>query len=237
MFAVFKREFKSFFQGVVGYVVMAVFLIIAGAGFFLYNVYSGSASIATMLGQLQLWAMLVIPLLTMKLFSDERRLKTDQLLLTSPVSLWGITIGKFLATCAFFFIMMAITFVYVAIIDIFGTPAYNEVFTGYLGFFLLACALISMGVFASTITENQIVAAIVTLLMILFVNLAGSLAAMVSDMPILYYLFKMVDVYGRFYNFSYSIISLSDVIYMLSYTGVFLYLTVYNIEKRRWSEG
>lgn len=239
MFAIFKREVKAFFQSAIGYVFMGIFLLIAGIFFALYNVFSASANVGTLLYNLQFLFMIVVPILTMKLFSDERRTKTDQLLLTSPVSLWSIVLGKLFAACMVFLATLAVTCIYVIIIDVFGTPAYGEVITGYFGFFLLGCALISVGMFMSSLTESQVTAAILGFGAMIALNFAGTLAAYanVEFLPFLDDIISAFDIYSRFYNFSYGVISLADVVYMLSFTGVFTFLTVRTIEKRRWSEG
>lgn len=239
MLAIFKREFRAYMQSAIGYVFMGIFLLISGIFFSIYNILSISADIGAMLANLQFVFMLLVPILTMKLISDERRLKTDQLLLTSPVSLWSIVLGKFFAACAVFLLTLVITFSYVIILDIFGTPAYNEVVAGYFGFLLLGCALISVGVFTSAVTENQVTSAVLSFGILLFLNFAGSIASMFSNgvFSFLSYIISALDPFSRYTNFSNGIISVSDVVYLLSFAGVFLFLAQRAIEKRRWSEG
>lgn len=238
MFAVFKREVKAYLQSTIGFVFMGIFLLISGIFFVISNLFSMSASMGTLLGNLQFLFMIVVPILTMKLFSDERRTKTDQLLLTSPVSIWSIVLGKIFAACFVFFITLAITFVYVIIIDIFGAPAYGEVFAGYFGFFLLGCGLIAVGAFLSALTESQVTAAVLGFGAMIFVYFAGTIAyyVAVDFLPFLDDIVSAVDIYGRFYNFAYGVVALSDVFYMLSFFGVFAFLTVRAIERRRWGD-
>ncbi len=239
MLAIFKREFKAYMQSAIGYVFMGVFLLISGIFFSLYNILSVSADIGAMLGNLEFIFMILVPILTMKLLSDERRSKTDQLLLTSPVSLWSIVLGKFFAACAVFLTTLVATLSYVIIIDVFGTPAYNEVIAGYIGFFLLGCALISVGVFTSAVTENQVTSAVLCFGVMLFLNFAGTITNMLNSgmFSFLSYIVGALDPFSRYTNFANGIISLSDVVYLLSFTGVFLFLSQRAIEKRRWSEG
>jgi len=239
MLAIFKREFKAFMQSAIGYVFMGIYLLVSGVYFSMYNVLSVSADIGSMLSNMEFVFMILVPILTMKLLSDERRSKTDQLLLTSPVSLWSIVLGKFFAACAVFLLTLVITFSYVVIIDIFGTPAYNEVIAGYFGFFLLGCALISVGVFTSAVTESQVTSAVLCFGMMLFLTFAGMMSSMMSTGlgAILGKVISIMDPYSRYTNFANGIISVSDVVYLLSFAGVFLFLTERVIEKRRWSEG
>ena len=238
MFAIFKREVKAYMQSAIGFVFMGIFLLISGIFFALSNVFNISASMGTLFGNLQFLFMIVVPILTMKLFSDERRSKTDQLLLTSPVSIWSVVLGKMFAACAIFLTTLLITGIYVIIIDIFGAPAYGEVFTGYFGFFLLGCGLIAVGAFMSALTESQVTAAILGFGAMLALYFAGTLTAYakVDFLPFLDDVIGSFDIYARFYNFAYGIISLSDIFYMLSFFGVFAFLTVRVIERRRWSE-
>ncbi|MGI5898664.1 MAG: ABC transporter permease [Christensenellales bacterium] len=238
MFAIFKREVRAYLQSAIGFVFMGMFLLISGIFFAMSNIMSMSASIGTLLGNLQFLFMIVVPILTMKLFSDERRTKTDQLLLTSPVSIGSMVLGKIFAACFIFLITLLITFIYVIIIDIFGAPAYGEVFTGYFGFFLLGCGLIAVGALMSALTESQVTAAILGFGAMIALYFAGSIAvyAKVDFLPFLDDIIGSVDIYARFYNFAYGIISLSDIVYMLSFFGVFAFLTARVIERRRWSE-
>lgn len=236
MFAVFKREVKAYMQSAIGFVFMGIFLICSGVFFTMYNLMYASADLGTMLSSMEFLFAIVIPILTMKLFSDERRLKTDQLLLTSPVSIWSVVMGKILAACTVFFITLAVTFVYVIMLDIFGTPAYGEVFAGYLGFFLLGCALISLGAFMSSLTESQVNSCILSLGAILILLYGGQIFNYI-DVDFLYYGFRVIDIFDRYAYFTQGIISPAYIIYMLTFFGMFAFLTVRVIEKRRWSEG
>ena len=172
--------------------------------------------------------------------SDERRSKSDQLLLTSPLSLWSIVCGKFLAACAVFFLTLVCTGLYVIILSVYGNVSAIEVFVNYLGFFLMGCCLIAVGLFMSNLSENQVASAISTFVVILFLYLLDSIIASMSSVTMLSWLctaLEWVSLFARFTDFSSGILSLTGVIYMISFAGVFLLLTVYTTEKRRWSEG
>lgn len=239
MLAVFKREMQSYFYSTIGYVFMGSFLIIAGIFFTFTNLFSASSSLGSLFSQISFIFIFVVPILTMKLMSDEKRTKTDQLLITSPLSLWSIVLGKFLAACAVFLLTLACTGVYILILSAYGNISAMEVFVNYLGFFLMGCCLIAIGLFMSALSDNQVASAISTLGVILFLYLLDSIIASISGIPFLAWLCTALDwvsLFARFVDFSSGILSLTGVIYMLSFAGIFLMLTVHRIEKRRWSE-
>ena len=192
-----------------------------------------------MLSNLQFVLMLLVPILTMKLISEERRSKTDQMLLTSPVSLWAVVLGKFFAACSVFALTLILSLGYVIILDVFGSPAYNEVIAGYIGLFLLGCALIAVGVFTSAITENQVTSAVLGFGAMLFLNFTGYLAMLadIEFLPFLSPIISALDIFSRFAFFTNGVVSVADIVYMISFAGVFLFLAQRAIEKRRWSEG
>ncbi len=240
MLAVFKRELQSYFYSAIGYVFMGCFLVIAGIFFAFGNVLSASSSVGTLFSNVSFIFILIVPILTMRLMSDERRSKSDQLLLTSPLSLWSIVCGKFLAACAVFFLTLVCTGLYVIILSAYGNVSAIEVFVNYLGFFLMGCCLIAVGLFMSNLSENQVASAISTFVVILFLYLLDSIIASMSSVTMLSWLctaLEWVSLFARFTDFSSGILSLTGVIYMISFAGVFLLLTVYTTEKRRWSEG
>ena len=240
MLAVFKRELQSYYYSAIGYVFMGIFMIIAGVFFTFGNVMAASSSVGTLFSNITFIFILIVPILTMKLMSDEKKSKTDQLLITSPLSLWAIVLGKFLAACAVFFLTLCCTGIYIIILSAYGNVSAMEVFVNYLGFFLMGCCLISVGLLMSTLTENQVAAAISSFGIILLLYLMDSIVASMSSVTMLGWLctaLRWVSLFARFTDFSSGILSLEGVIYMISFAGVFLLLTVHAIEKRRWSEG
>ena len=240
MLAVFKRELQSYFYSAIGYVFMGCFLIIAGIFFTFGNILNASSNVGTLFSNITFIFILIVPILTMKLMSDEKKSKTDQLLITSPLSLWSIVGGKFMAACGVFLGTLACTFIYVIILASYGTVSGMEVFVNYLGFFLMGCCLIAIGLFMSTLSENQVASAISTFGVILFLYLLDSIIASMSSVTMLGWLctaLEWVSLFARFNDFANGILSLTGVIYMISFAGIFLLLTVHTIEKRRWSEG
>jgi ABC-2 type transport system permease protein len=159
MLAIYKRELQGYFYSPIAYIFIGIFMAIAGIVFSISNVLSGSADFNNMLGNLTFLFMLVVPILTMRLLSEERKNKTDQLLLTSPASITAIVLGKYFAALSVFIITLVITIMYPVILFIYGNPSVTEIIGGYLGFLFLGSALIAIGVFISALSENQIISA------------------------------------------------------------------------------
>ncbi|MDR0475482.1 MAG: ABC transporter permease [Treponema sp.] len=173
MIAVFKREIRAYFQTPIGYIYMGFFLLITGIFFTAWNIMSGSSYFSNFLGSLLFIYLFAVPILTMRLFSEEKRQKTDQLLLTSPISIPSIVIGKFLAALSLYAMTAVITFLYALVIAVYGDLMWGETIGSYIGFLFLGAGYISLGIFISAGTENQLTAAIVTffcLLLVLFID-------------------------------------------------------------------
>ena len=246
MIAIWKREVQNYFLTPIGYVFMGIFLLVGGLFFFLNNIMSASSDLSTMFGNLSYLFMLAVPILTMKLLSEEKRSKTDQLLLTSPRSIWDIVLGKFFAACTVLLATMAVTLVYVLIIVSYSADIYTGgvhagmIFSNYLGFFLLGCAYIAIGTLMSTMTENQVSAAVLTMGLNMLLQLVESVLPMLTlpaGLDFLNVAFSWLSMYTRFNHFSAGIISVANIFYFVSLCGVILFFAVRVIDKRRWSEG
>lgn len=238
MKAIWKREVQNYFFTPIGYVFVGIFLLLGGFFFFMYNLGQSSSNLQDMFSYLSYLFLLVVPLLTMRLLSEERRTKSDQLLLTSPISIWSIVTGKFFAACTVLLLSLASTFFYVVIIIAYSTPYAGLIVSNYLGFLMMGCCYIAIGVFMSALSENQLSAAVLTL----GVNLGLQLLEYVGPsltIPYLSFLpkvFSWISLQTRYYAFSSGIISVADLIYYASFCGILLFLTVRVIDKRRWSE-
>ena len=171
MRAIFKRELYAYFISPVGYVFLGVFLAISGFYFATTCVMGGVPTITNVLTSSIVVFLFLVPVLTMRLLSEERANKTDQLLLTAPVSVPGIVIGKYLAAACVFTMSLILSFVYMIILEIFGEPSWGEAVGGYVGFLFLGLTFIAIGMFVSSLTESPVVSAIATfgVLLILFV--------------------------------------------------------------------
>jgi ABC-2 type transport system permease protein len=162
MIAVLLRELKSYFENVTGFIFMGFFLLLSGIFFVFNNLIPQSPNYNGVLGTITFIFLIVVPILTMRLLSEESRNKTDQLLLTSPLSLTGMVMGKYLSAVAVFLFTLIITFLYPLLLSFVGSIVLSEIIGGYIGFFLLGCAFIAVGLFVSSLTDNQVIAAVVT---------------------------------------------------------------------------
>jgi ABC-2 type transport system permease protein len=287
MIAILKREIRSYFLSPIGYIYMGFFLLAAGIFFFFSNLYAQSSRFTGFLGSILFIYLFAIPLLTMRLFSEELKQKTDQLLLTSPVTVGEIVLGKFLAAFAVYLMTLLVTVLYVIVIAIFGDLAVWETAGSYMGFIFLGASYISVGVFVSAGTENQLTAALVTFFSLMMIWLIDpisqsvpadlvsgivSAAMLVAALCVFVYIntknlyivagaalagavvitavyFIDQDIYlgfirkflswfslnKRYENFSMGILELDSLVYYLSFSGLFLFLTIRLIEKRRWN--
>lgn len=179
MLAVMSRELRNYFLTPLGYIFMGLFLLVAGFFFSFGNIMNGSSYFTSFLGNILFLYLFAIPLLTMRLLSEERRQRTDQLLLTSPITVTGIVVGKFLAAFIVYLITLAVTILYAIVVGIFGDLAVWETVGGYIGFILLGGGFISVGVLISAMSENQVSAAFFTffaLLLIQFIELVKNIS-------------------------------------------------------------
>ncbi len=241
MVAIWKRELQNYFLTPIGYVFMGVFLLVGGVFFFLYNIASASSSLETLFGNMSYLFMLVMPILTMRLLSEEKRNKSDQLLLTSPLSIGDIVMGKFLAAVTVLFATMVLMLVYVIVICCYSTPYAGMIVSNYLGFFLLGCCYVAIGVLMSALTENQVSAAVLTFGINLLLQIFESVSTQIT-IPTLGFInlnavFSWFSLYRRYYQFTAGILSIANVVYYVSFCGIILFLAVRVIDKRRWSEG
>ncbi len=234
MFPIFKKEFKSYFSSPIAYVMIGLFIFISSVIFYL-NLASSTAEYNFNLNYMALILVLIVPILTMKVLADERKSGTEVLLITSPASLTSIVVGKYLAAFAVFLVMTCITFIYPIILAVLGEPSVSEIIGGYIGFILLGAAFIAFGVFASSLTESQIISAIVSVVGLLFMWLLQGIAP--SFGGIWSKILNWFSLYARTEDFFAGILSLGPVVYYLSFSAVFVFLTIRVIEKRRWSKG
>ena len=162
MLAIYKRELKSYLTSMVGYLFMFFVMLIAGIYFSAYQLTAAYPKFEYTLNAMTFVFLIAVPILTMRVLAEERKQKTDQLLLTSPVSVFGIVMGKYLALVTIYAIPVAVLATYPLLMSKFGTVAFGSAYTALLGFFLLCCANIAIGVFFSAITESQVIAAVLT---------------------------------------------------------------------------
>ena len=175
MIAIYKRDLKGFFTGMMGYVLLAFFLAVGGLYFTVMNLMSGYPDLSYTLYNNLFVLLVLVPLLTMRSFAEERRARTDQLLLTSPVPLWRIVLGKYLAVLSVFGMAVLVFALYPLIMSRGGAVSYRQSYAALLAFFLLGAACIAIGVFLSSLYENQIVAAVCSFFVLLLAYLMPSI--------------------------------------------------------------
>lgn len=181
MTAVYKRELKSYLTSMIGYLFIFFILVLAGIYFSAYQLSSAYPKFEYTMSALTFVFLISVPILTMRVLAEERKQKTDQLLLTSPVSVKGIVMGKYLALVTVFAIPMAVMCTYPLIMSKFGTISYKGAYTAILGFFLLGCANIAIGVFFSSITESQVIAAVLTFVFLFAFYMMNGISSFFSE--------------------------------------------------------
>ncbi len=234
MSAVFRREFKAFFTNPIGYVVLAVMFCASGLFFFLYNMVSGMASLSYVYSSLFTIVLLVIPFLTMRLFSEEKRQKTDQALLTAPSSLTGIVLGKFLAALALFALSLSITLVYALVIALKVSPDWLVLVGNLLGMLLVGGLMISIGIFISALTESQVIAALGTLAVSVVLLCIDMLAGVFSAITWLRDAISFLSISSRYTSFTVGLIEYDNILFFLSMQALFIFITVRVLDSRRW---
>ncbi len=234
MFAIFKRELKAYFTSPLGYVFLAIFYAFSGLFFYIFSLSVGSTDISSVFLMMFMVLMVFVPLLTMRLLSEDKKQKTDQLILTAPVSLLSIVMGKFLAAYAIFAIGVAVMPVYGFVMSTFATVSWLPVWGNTVGLLLLGGIFVSIGLFISSLTENQMIAAIGGFFINLMILLMNTLKSALPN-GFLQDVLSSISVYSRYSEITSGIFSLSSLIFFVSVIFIFLFLTVRVLEKRRWA--
>ena len=234
MFAIFKREFRAYFTSPLGYVFLAIFYAFSGLFFYIFALSVGSTDISSVFLMMFMVLMVFVPLLTMRLLSEDKKQKTDQLILTAPVSLLSIVMGKFLAAYAIFAIGVAVMPVYGFVMSTFATVSWLPIWGNTVGLLLLGGIFVSIGLFISSLTENQMIAAIGGFFINLMILLMNTLKSALPN-GFLQDVLSSISVYSRYSEITSGIFSLSSLIFFVSVIFIFLFLTVRVLEKRRWA--
>ncbi len=240
MFSIYKRELRSYFITPIGYIFAGMFLAVSGMLFSLTILQSNSSGDYTYKGMYDYFVYLLfvfsilIPLLTMKLFSEEKKQRTEQLLMTSPVTLTGIIAAKYLAALTIFAGTLGVNSFNFLLLEKYGSPNKTIIFSNILGLFLIGAAFIAVGLFLSSLTENQLVAAVSSIAAEVAVLLISILADKI-ELKFVRVVLRWFSVLDRYNPFTGGYFDIPAVIYFISFTGVFLFLTIRVFEKRRWS--
>lgn len=235
MLAVFKREFKSYFQSVIGWLFVAAFLAMFGLYFYIYNLMQGYPYVYYTLSAITVLFLIAVPVLTMRSFAEERKSKTDQLLLTAPISPGKLVLGKYLAMVAVFTVDIAIFCVAPLILRVFGTVPMGESYIAILAFWLYGSACIGVGMFISSLTESQVIAAVLTFV-VLFVSYMMEMITGVisSEGNLLTKVLSCLDLYAPFDKFAGGCLDFTAILYYLTVILLMNFLTVQSIQKRRF---
>ena len=235
MKAIFNREWQSYFLSPLGYIFTGVF--IALCSFFFVNgaLMYQSADLNVVFSNINIVYLFLVSMLTMGLFSGERSRKTDQLLLTSPVEISHIVLGKYLSAMAVFGTTLILTLIYPIVLNLYGSPSQSEMIGIYIGFILLWGTFIALGTFISSLMENQIIAGVTTFGVLLLIYCLPSLVANVSNSFVAGIL-EWFSVTNRYSKFQSGVLDIEHIIYYLSFIYVFLFLTAQVIKRRQYSD-
>ena len=233
LLSIWKRELQGYFFTPVGYVFMGVFLTLSSVIFFLTIMQSRSSDLLSFIGTMSYLWMLLCPVLTMRLLAEEKQKRTDQLLLTSPVSLPGVVMGKYLAAVTVMLATVLLTGLFVLIVAIYGQVFPGELLTGYLGFVLQGCAFIALDLFISGCTSNQ-VTAVVGAFGANFVLWILDLIQSALSIDWVNRLLSFFSLYERTEPFLMGQFSFASVGYDLSFAAAFIALTIHMLDARRY---
>ncbi len=251
LFSIYKRELKAYFASPVAYVVLVIFLIITGYFFTSvvqafakysvtsqYNPYGAPEMNLTAIlgdyffGNMTVWILFVLPLLSMRLFSEEKRQGTMELLFTYPIRDWETVLGKYFACVTVFALMLVMSMVNMAILEKYGELEFGLIFSAYLGLFLMGTAFLATGTFISSLTENQVVAAVGTFGTLLLLWVLHYMSGTVR--PGLGRFLEEASIIRRYSDFGKGIIMIENVSYYILFGAFFLFLTLRALESKKW---
>lgn len=235
MLAIFKREMRGYFTGTIGYVFLVIFLAVAGVVFSFTTLYSMSADVTTYFAVMLLFSAIILPILTMKSFSEERKTRTEQLLLTSPVSIPSMVIGKFLASYAIFAGALVFSALYFLVLLPYASLKIAVLLGNVIALLLVGAVFIAIGLFISSLTENQLAAAVGTIAVILSFLGIGLIGMLLPTEYWLRYVLDALSIFTRFSNFTNGYFDLASLVYYVSVAAIFLYLTVRVYDRRRYN--
>lgn len=234
MSAIYKRELNAYFTSPIAYVVYAVAALFGGIFFWGCVLTVDTTDMTYVFLNMTSIIIILVPILTMRLFSEEKNKKTEQGLLTAPVNLLQIVLGKYFAALTVYAIMMVIFIIYGIVISTFVIPSWATIFCNIFGLLLFGAALISIGTFISSLTESQIVAAIVSIGAGLLISYIDTIANSVG-IEFIQTILSSISFTTPYQNFALGLVKLSDIIFFLSVPTLFIFFTVKVLERRRWN--
>ena len=234
MGAIYRREVGAYFSSSIAYIFLAVAWIFTDLFFYYTCLVSATTDMSGMFQTMFLIFVFLIPLLTMRLFSEEKKQRTEQGLLTAPVSLGEIVFGKYFAALALYTIALLMPFVYALILSKFGVVEWGMVFANFLALFLMGAAFIAVGGLVSALTENQIAAAVMAFVAFMMLYLVDTIAGVMKDGPVKNVV-QELSFMRKYYAITYGLFNVPTIIFYLSVAVIFNYLTIRVFERRRWS--
>ena len=225
---------RSYFTGVIGYVFLVVYLAVGAAVFSYTTLFAMTADVTSFYTYMLLLSAVILPLLTMKSFSEERKVKTEQLLLTAPVSITGMVFGKFLAAYTMFAGSMLINTCYFFLLQPYAYVQYATLFGNFVAILLVGMTFIAVGIFVSALTENQLTAAVGTIAIIAAFLLIGLVSSLIPSSYAIRYVFNFLSVFTRFQGFAAGYFDIASLVYYISIAGIFVYLTIRIYDRRRF---
>ncbi len=234
MYAIFRRELASYFTSPVGYVVAAAFMVFNGIFLYVNCLFAGTSNMSTVFQSMFFIILFIIPLITMRLFAEDRHNKTDQALLTSPVNVGSIVCAKFFSALLLFAVCLTAFVIDGIILAFVGSPDWGVIIGNILAMALMGSSFIAIGIFISSLTESVIIAAVVSFAVNMVISMVDSIASTIP-WDSLKSLVASLSFQSRYANFSLGIVSFSDVVFFLSVTVLFLFLTDRIVDRRRWA--
>ena len=234
MKAIFKREILAYFRTPLGYVFICAMYFFTGYYFFTFNIFRNTTDTTGMFSMLFSVVLFLVPILTMRLLSEERRLKTDQTLLTAPVSRLCIVVSKYLAALCVYIFSITGTLLAAVVLQFYSRPDWPVVFGNFTGLLLLGAALIAVCLLISSLTENQVIAAVGGFGVSLALILLDALYFVVQSSA-LRAAFGHMSFNGRYRGFTMGVVGFADAVFFISIAACFVTLTVIVLERRRWS--
>ncbi len=234
MIAIMKRELSAYFKSPIGYVFIAVTFLFSGFFFWFFTLSVGNTDVTyVFLGMFYVY-MIFVPVLTMRLMADENKQRTDQLLLTAPVGLMRLVTGKFLSAYIVFMLGDVVMLTYGIVLSFCAEVNWAVIFGNFVALALIGAVFVSAGLFVSSLTESQMVAAVGSIALNVALALINVIASVIP-VKFISDVISSISIFDRYHGFTTGIFSISSIVFFISVTVVFLFITVRILERRRWA--
>lgn len=231
--AIYKKELQIYFVSPLAYVFLGAFLFLAGLFFYLGVSMTGEASLRVMLGNLSITMVFLLPFLTMRHFADEQRRGTFELMMTAPVPLWALLLGKWLATLTLCAVLLAGTALFPLLLAYYGEPDWGVIATSYIGLFLCCSGFVAAGMFSSSLTDEPVAAGLGGVLILLPFWIVGRSAELVQ-IDWLREAMRKLALLTHLESFTRGVVDTADITWFVLFTSLFMFLTWRSVESRRW---